>query len=207
MTSKIRTVSFFPQSPRRTQRTAFHDRLHKPRVNSPLPGFLLRVREHFVTCVDSYEIVASACQLFHEGAVAASDLEKGLDRDLCKATGGLLQSVYLPRNIAERECDLLTSIRKKQQRGDAIKPSETGCYRRIEGRSFPSRPVTWCILVIRRLIAFIYNHIFEFTSPKTYESRLILEELVDAIQGFALSCVLPDMYVSSQCFSPGHSRY
>ena len=27
--------------------------------------------------------------------------------DLCKATGGLLQNVYLPRNIAERECDLV----------------------------------------------------------------------------------------------------
>ena len=68
----------------------------------------------------------------------------------------------------------LTSIRKKQRRGDAIKPSETGQYRPIEGRFFPSRPVAWCILVIRRLIAFIYKHIFELTSPKTYESRLTL---------------------------------
>ncbi|MDE2887472.1 MAG: hypothetical protein OXR72_04600 [Gemmatimonadota bacterium] len=70
----------------------------------------------------------------------------------------------------------LASIRKKQQRGDAIKPSETGRYRRIEGCFFPSRPVTWCILVISRLIAFIYNHIFELTSPKTYESRLEFDE-------------------------------
>ena len=36
--------------------------------------------------------------------------------------------------------------------------------------------MTWCILVIRRLIAFIYNHIFELTSPKTYESRLTLSD-------------------------------
>ena len=69
----------------------------------------------------------------------------------------------------------LASIRKKQQRGDAIKPSETGRYRRKEGRFLPSRPVTWCILVIRRLIAFIYKHIFELTSPKTSESRLDFE--------------------------------
>ena len=34
--------------------------------------------------------------------------------------------------------------------------------------------MTWCILVIRRLIAFIYKHIFELTSPKTYESRLVV---------------------------------
>ena len=35
--------------------------------------------------------------------------------------------------------------------------------------------MTWCILVIRSLIAFIYKHIFELTSPKTYESRLIAD--------------------------------
>ena len=66
----------------------------------------------------------------------------------------------------------LASIRKKQQRGDAIKPSETGRYRRKEGRFFPSRTVSWCILVISRLIASINSHIFELTSLKTYESRL-----------------------------------
>ena len=66
----------------------------------------------------------------------------------------------------------LASIRKKQQRGDAIKPSETGAITTYRMTFFTSRPVTWCILVIRRLIAFIYKHIFELTSPKTYESRL-----------------------------------
>ena len=150
-----------------------------------------------------------------------------------------------PRSARQAGPLRLTSIGKKQQRGDAIKPSETGRYRRKEGRFFPTRPVTWCILVIRRLIAFIYpnskntatgrrdkillnrvitsygrtsfqltssnlvypgnpqfnrlyrpahirtnvtekrrilvnKHIFELTSPKTYESRLITRVLKKA---------------------------
>ena len=60
-----------------------------------------------------------------------------------------------PKNRSILELHGLASIRKKQQRGDAIKPSETGRYRRMERRFFPSRPVTWCILVISLLIAFI----------------------------------------------------
>ena len=61
---------------------------------------------------------------------------------------------------------------KKQQFGDAGKTPEAGRNGRQKGRFFSSRPVTWCILVISRQIAFIHLHIFGFTSPKNFESRL-----------------------------------
>ena len=61
---------------------------------------------------------------------------------------------------------------KKPQRGDATKTPEAGRNRRPKGHFFSSRPVTWCILVIRSLIAFICLHICGFTFPKNYESRL-----------------------------------
>ena len=60
----------------------------------------------------------------------------------------------------------------KKQLGDVAKTPETGRNGRQKGRFFSSRPVTWCILVIRSQIAFIYLHICGFTSPKNYESRL-----------------------------------
>lgn len=61
-----------------------------------------------------------------------------------------------------------------------MKTPETGRKGRLIGRYFSSRPVTGFILpacptqvdgVIRNQIAFIYVHIFGFTSPMSYESR------------------------------------
>ena len=63
---------------------------------------------------------------------------------------------------------------KKTTTGRRDKTNRNGDKRRPEGHFFGSRPETWCILVIRSLIAFINLHIFESTSMKTYESRFAI---------------------------------
>ena len=73
----------------------------------------------------------------------------------------------------------LALIRKKLQPGVVVKPTKTGCKRRLDGHFLRSRTVTWCILVIRRLIAFINLHIFELTFTKNYESRLAVLETTE----------------------------
>jgi len=55
---------------------------------------------------------------------------------------------------------------KKQQFGDAGKTPEAGRNGRQKGRFFSSRPVTCCILVISRQIAFIHLLIFDLRPEK-----------------------------------------
>ena len=114
-------------------------------------------------------------------------------RRLCAAAAGICDR-------SEKGDVGLTSIPQKQQRGDAIKPSDTGRYRRKEGRFFPSRPVAWCILVISRLITFINSHIFELTSPKNDESRLNLPH--PFVFGFVFQCdgLVVNLLQQIQCF-------
>ena len=86
--------------------------------------------------------------------------------DICLASKSHQYVCHGPPYIAGQ----LTSMGKTatRLRDKTLRTGALSTYRRT---FFPSRRVTWCILVIRLLIAFINWHIFELTSAKNDESR------------------------------------
>ena len=114
----------------------------------------------------------------------------------------MIESIPLSKLEPPYSSTTINLIPQWPQRGTATKPSETGRNGCQEGRFFRSRPVTWCILVIRSLIAFINPHIFESTSPKIDESRLNITPHSVPDLMFNFCRILLDNFNQSGYFSP-----